>query len=123
MKGNWCGHNVKFLWAWTWAWKIMWYTFKGFPVEKQANVAKESLAYRKISEAVAKAMLNPSLAKVLKTQNKASVSFLLGRDKEAGEWLRQSVALGIMCLQTYFQIQDQMSQQELLEQPRKGCFL
>lgn len=44
----------------TWAWKIMWYTFKGFPVEKQANVAKESLAYRKYSlEVVAKAMLNP----------------------------------------------------------------
>lgn len=49
--------------------------FKGFPVEKQANVAKESLAYRIYSlEVVAKAMLDPLSCK--DTENPEQ-SFLL----------------------------------------------
>jgi len=53
----------------------MWYTFKGISVEKQANVAKESLAYGIYSlEVVAKAMLNPLSCK--DTENPEQ-SFLL----------------------------------------------
>lgn len=49
--------------------------FKGIPVEKQANVAKESLAYGIYSlEVVAKAMLNPFSCK--DTENPEQ-SFLL----------------------------------------------